>query len=174
MRAGDAIAQLLDPDADPESTVTELLGQERARTLGKVSSRTGAPVGAGDLRVTISYFGAARGKWQPRAFASDELAAPEWGPETGDLHLNEHVFLANVPAAVWTFELGGYPVLRKWLGYRQASRRGDRPLTLAEVRHLRSMVQRLAALLAFQPRLDDIYQAAAANAFTAEELGLRA
>jgi hypothetical protein len=48
--------------------------------------------------------------------------------------------------AVWGFELGGYPVLKKWLGYRQESRRGGRPLTLTEARYFRSMIQRLAAL----------------------------
>lgn len=173
VRAGDAVAQLLDPEADAEPTVREILGDERPRMLGVVRRRTGTGVGVEDLRVTVSYFGAAQGKWQPRAFLREERAVPEWGAETGDLHINDDVFLSNVPAAVWTFALGGYPVLKKWLGYRQANRRGDRPLTLAELRHLRSIIQRLAALVAFHPRLDELYQAAAADAFTAEELGLR-
>jgi hypothetical protein len=79
-----------------------------------------------------------------------------------------------VPERVWQHELGGYPVLKKWLGYRHADRRRGRPLTPAEARHFRSIIQRLAALLALQPELDGAYEAAAADAFSAEELGLRA
>lgn len=44
--------------------------------------------------------------------------------QTGDLYIEESVFFANVPEAVWKYELGGYPVLKKRLGYRQADRRG--------------------------------------------------
>ena len=46
---------------------------------------------------------------------------------------NETVFLANVPREVWRYELGGYPVLKKWLGYRYANRRSNRPLALSEL-----------------------------------------
>jgi hypothetical protein len=35
--------------------------------------------------------------------------------------INGQVRFANVPAAVWRFELGGYPTVKKWLGYRQAN-----------------------------------------------------
>jgi Type ISP C-terminal specificity domain len=33
---------------------------------------------------------------------------------TGDLYLNESIFLAHVPREIWRYELGGYPVLKKW------------------------------------------------------------
>jgi hypothetical protein len=77
-----------------------------------------------------------------------------------------------VPQAVWTFELGGYPVIKKCLGYRQRSRL-DRPLSLAEARHLRSMVQRIAGLLALGPELDRQYEQAAADVLAARALGVR-
>jgi len=64
-------------------------------------------------------------------------------------------------------------VLKKWLGYRHIDRREGHPLTLAEVNHFRSMIQRLAALVALRAQLDEAYEAAAADAFTAEDLGLR-
>ena len=48
-----------------------------------------------------------------------------------------------------------------------------RALSLAEARHFRSMVQRLAALLVLHDRLNAAYEQASADAFTAEELGLR-
>jgi hypothetical protein len=121
----------------------------------------------------IKYFGAAKGRWVERDFSVGEDPDPAWGEHTGDLYINPEVWLANVPVHVWKHELGGYPVLRKWLGYRSADRRGGAPLTPKEAQHLRSIVQRLAALLALRPELDAAYEEAAADAFTAEELGLR-
>jgi hypothetical protein len=123
--------------------------------------------------VTVSYYGAAKGNWKPRAFSDEEDAAIEWGDHTGDLYINGEVYFANVPVAVWRFELGGYPTLKKWLGYRQTNRRGGRPLTLAEAHHLRSMIQRLAGLLTLHRHLDQLYGAASARSLTAEDLGLR-
>jgi len=82
------------------------------------------------------------------------------------------VFYANVPEAVWTYQLGGYPVLKKWLSYRQADRRDNKPLSTDERRWLRSIVQRVAAPLALNDELDRIYSLAAENAFTAAELGI--
>ncbi len=57
-------------------------------------------------------------------------------------------------------------------GSRQADRRDDKPLTDDERRWVRQMIQRIAALLALGPQLDGLYQEAAANAFTADELGI--
>jgi hypothetical protein len=47
-----------------------------------------------------------------------------------DLYLNGTVFLANIPREILRYELGGYPVLKKWLGYRQAKRRDNAALSL--------------------------------------------
>ncbi|HWJ39238.1 MAG TPA: type ISP restriction/modification enzyme, partial [Sphingomicrobium sp.] len=96
-----------------------------------------------------------------------------WGEQTGDLFLNAETHFAHVPEAVWLYQLGGYPVLKKWLGYRQADRREGRPLDDEERRWLRQMIQRIAALLAMGPTLDALYQNAAADSFTAADLGLR-
>jgi hypothetical protein len=69
-----------------------------------------------------------------------------------------------------TYQLGGYPVLKKWLGYRQADRRDGKPLTDDERRWFRQMIQSVAALLALGPSLNELYEQAAASAFTAEEV----
>lgn len=74
--------------------------------------------------------------------------------------------------AVWTYQLGGYPVVKKWLGYRQANRRAGQPLTLDESKSLRQIIQRIAALLALGPHLDALYQDTAADAITAKELAI--
>jgi hypothetical protein len=42
--------------------------------------------------------------------------------------MNDNTFFAHMPEAVWTYQLGGYPVHKKWLGYCQADRRDGNPL----------------------------------------------
>ena len=79
-------------------------------------------------------------------------------------------YFGNVPELVWNYQLGGYPVLKKWLGYRQTDRRDGRPLTDDERRWFRQIIQRVAALLALGPLLNELYEETAASAFTAEEL----
>jgi hypothetical protein len=169
---GTEVGALLDPATDPTKLLTSLLGARR-RHLAVIATRSTEAVHDADLVVTVSYFGAAPGKWIPRRPTEDEGEAPAWGEQTGDLWLNDAVYLKNVPERVWRYELGGYPVLKKWLGYRDAKRRDGRPVTLAELDHLRGMVQRLAALLLLHAALDAAYEKAAADAFTATDLGLK-
>ena len=44
---------------------------------------------------------------------------PTLGDTTFDIYLNDVAYWRNVPAAVWTYKLGGYQVLKKWLSYRE-------------------------------------------------------
>ncbi|MCH8997065.1 MAG: N-6 DNA methylase [Proteobacteria bacterium] len=169
---GEQLASLMDAHRDAAETVIALLGQGRAATLAQIHRTDGKPIRPKDLKVTVNYWGGARGRWVARPFLSDEEPLPAWGEQTGDLYIGDEVFFANVPEAVWKYELGGYPVLKKWLGYRQANRRDDQPLTTEERRWFKSVVQRIAALLALAPSLDELYSAASEDAFTAEELGI--
>lgn len=178
--AGERIAVLLDPQVAPRPVLREILGEAYV-SLAKVS-QVGAP-GPIDFRVMYSYGGASQGRWIPTAPQTDvtivEASAqsegwrPEWGTVTGELYLNPSTYLANVPDRVWRYELGGYPVVKKWLGYRQANRRDGKSLTPAELECLRVIIHRIAALLAMHPHLDDLYEKAVENPFTIEELGLR-
>lgn len=170
-RLGEELVALLDPRADPTKLLTEILGPAR-RTLGVVSHCEGAPVREEDLVVTVSYYGAAQGSWMEREPLGDEVTAPALGESTGDLWLNDAIVLRNVPERVWRYELGGYPVIKKWLGYRDAKRRPGRGLTLGELNHLRSIVHRIAALLLRRDRLDAAYERAIVAPFTAADLGL--
>lgn len=176
--AGEQVTRLLDADRDAREVVEALLTPERAKLLGQLRRSDGANVSADDLKLTINYWGGGKGKWTPRPFLEMELPAPTWdaawGVRTGDLFLNAQAHFAHVPEAAWTYQLGGYPVLKKWLGYRQADRRGGKPLTEDERRWLRQLIQRIAALLAVGPRLDTLYQETISNSFTASELGIRA
>src|SRR5207249_12012573 len=134
--------------------------------------RSGGTLRASDLVVSYSYYGAAAGRYVPRELIPPETLRPCWGSLTADLYLNESVYLAHVPERVWRYELGGYPVLKKWLGYRDGRRRPGTSLSLAEADHLRGMIQRIASMLVLQERLDTAYEEVVRNAFTAEELGL--
>ncbi len=75
-----------------------------------------------------------------------------------DIFLNDRCCWRDVPAAVWEYTLGGYPVLKKWLSYREKPLLG-RGLRPEEVRHFTETARRIAALLALQPELDANYRA---------------
>lgn len=79
-----------------------------------------------------------------------------------DVWLNDAVCWSAVPLAVWSYTLGGYQVLKKWLSYRERTLLG-RPLTLEEALHVTHTVRRIAALLLLSPDLDAAYRAAAAD-----------
>ena len=172
--AGEQVTRLLDAGRDAADVVQGIVGADRARALGPLKQFDGEQVRPQDLKVTITYWGGGKGRWKPRPFIAEELPATEygdaWGERTGDLYLNNDAYFANVPELVWTYQLGGYPVLKKWLAYRQADRRDGQALTDDERRWLRQIIQRLAALLAITPHLDGLYQEASANCFTSTEL----
>jgi hypothetical protein len=172
--AGEQVTRLLDAARPASEVVDAVLGRERMRVLGPLQRTDGKQVRPEDLKVAVTYWGGGKGGWKPRPFLAEELPASEyeaaWGDRTGDLYLNDAAYFANVPELVWKYELGGYPVLKKWLGYRQSDRRDGKPLTDIERRWFRQIVQRIAALLTLGPPLDALYQEAAANAFTIDEL----
>jgi len=175
--AGEQVGRLLDADRDAREVVEAVITPERAKLLGQLRRSDSDQVTADDLKLTVTYWGGGKGKWTPRPFLEPELPAEAWdgawGERTGDLFLNAQAHFAHVPEAVWTYQLGGYPVLKKWLGYRQADRREGKPLTEDERRWLRQMIQRISALLALGPTLDSLYQETVSSSFTAVELGIR-
>ena len=166
---GERLARLLDPRGDAGRVLRNLLGND-VKTLAVVRRAGGGSVKERDLVVAHSYFGSAAGKWERRVPENAEPQYPEWGPLTGDLYLNDKVFLSHVPQAVWRYKMGGYPVLKKWLGYRDARRRDGAPLTLPELAHLRGMIRRIAALLMLRTTMDNSYEQATANAWLIDEL----
>ena len=86
-----------------------------------------------------------------RPFTQEERAAlgeaqSLVGESTFDIYLNDDAFWCNVPAGVWTYKLGGYQVLKKWLSYREHKILG-RVLKEEEVRHFSDTARRIAAIL---------------------------
>jgi len=168
---GERLRALLDPLCNATKVLKELLGED-ARKLAVLTRHGGPSVGEKDLEVTNTFFGAAAGGWIERPAGHTERMYPEWGEQTGDLFINEGTFFQHVPERVWRYGLGGYPVIKKWLGYRDGTRRPNTPLTLNETTHLRGMVHRLAAVLRLEQTLDSLYDKAIQDCFTAEELGV--
>ena len=112
-----------------------------------------------DFAVTAGWghFGAAdavmpgQGRVVERAYTPDERVAlgdalPTLGETTFDIYLNPRAFWRNVPAAIWTYKLGGYQVLKKWLSYRERSIL-DRQLSPEEVQHFTDAARRIGAIL---------------------------
>ena len=86
------------------------------------------------------------------------------GDETCDVYLNPVACWRNVPARVWSYTIGGYQVIKKWLSYREKDLLG-RGLSPEEARGVRDTARRIAALLLLGPRLDANYVAAKESGF---------
>lgn len=101
------------------------------------------------------------GRLSVREYAADERRAIEaaaramgvhsgaayalLGYSTRDIYLSNQVYLANIPAKVWEFTVGGYQVLKKWLSYRETDVLG-RPLTHGEIMDFSLAARRIAYL----------------------------
>ena len=155
---GRELARLLDPDA-PVSGVTDGTLRPGIATIAVPVTADGRNMTGGDFAVTAGWghFGSGdavmpgQGRVVERAYMPFERAAlgdaaPVLGRTTFDIYLNPSAFWCNVPAAVWTYKLGGYQVLKKWLSYRERSVL-DRALTPQEVLDLTDIARRIAAIL---------------------------
>lgn len=85
------------------------------------------------------------------------------GEKTLDVHLNSVAYWSGVPENAWSYTVGGYQVLKKWLSYREKRLLG-RDLRPEEAREFSATVGRIAALLLLAPRLDENYRKAASVA----------
>ena len=169
---GREVADLLDVEA-PVGGVTSGSIDEALRPLGVPEPCDGerSQLRPSDFAVTAgwgyeAHHGATMpggGTYDERSRTPDEAQAlPEgaierWGDTVYDVYLNETARWRNVPSRVWAYTLGGYPVIKKWLSYREDDVL-DRRLTLDEVQHVTEMTRRIAALLLLEPRLDENYE----------------
>ena len=80
-----------------------------------------------------------------------------------DVHINSAAGWSAVPAKVWSYTLGGYPVLKKWLSYRETEVMG-RPLRGEEMLHFAKTVRRITEILCMGPALDAVHALARESA----------
>ena len=155
---GCELARLLDPET-PVPGVTQGPLRPEFVTVAVPATIDGRNMTGEDFSVTASWghFGTGdavmpgQGRAVERAYTLDERAAmgealPALGETTFDIHLNARAFWRNVPAAVWSYKLGGYQVLKKWLSYRERDILA-RPLTPEEVQHFTDTARRIGGIL---------------------------
>ena len=155
---GRELAVLLDPET-PVPGVTQAPLRPEVAAIAVPATVETRNMAGDDFAVTAGWghYGRdgavmpARGRAVERPCTPEERAAmgdalPVLGGSTFDIHLNGNAFWRNVPAAVWTYKLGGYQILKKWLSYRERPILG-RPLHSEEVQHFADTARRIAAIL---------------------------
>jgi len=161
-RLGHLVAELLLPDRSVRGVTCGSIRPE-LRPLGVPSKVGGGNIDPNaDLKVeaTWGFLGAKNavmcGKGKTLPSAADPQGAL-------DVYLNDRVYWANVPLDVWTMTIGGYPVIKKWLSYREFRVLG-RPLLQEEMTYIAEVMRRLKALLLLGDALDANYRAVAETA----------
>ena len=155
---GRELAALLDSETPIAGVTTGALRPEIAG-IAVPSTMDGKNMAGNDFALMSGWghFGA-RGSVMPgagraaeRPYTAEERtaladSARTFGETTFDIYLNGNAFWKNVPRAVWTYRLGGYQVLKKWLSYRERSVL-DRPLKFEEVQHFTDTARRIARII---------------------------
>jgi hypothetical protein len=157
---GRRVTALLDPEAEvPGVTHGEI--RPELRPVAVVSHAEGRSLdpGANHLAVTAGwgYEGRAGITMPGQGHLEAAEDAPAALSPAYDVYLNDVAYWAKVPAGVWEYTLGGYPVLKKWLSYRERRVLG-RDLTPEEARAFTRIARRIAALLALEEALDANYR----------------
>ncbi|MCH7224640.1 type ISP restriction/modification enzyme [Haloferula sp. A504] len=154
---GRQLAALLDPEI-PVPGVTDLKIRDDLKGLGEltVSGSAKSP----DLAINARWgYAGQNGVTMP---GPGKVASGTRGEGFLDIHLNATTRWKDVPEGVWTYTLGGYQVLKKWLSYRELALLG-RPLTTDEAQQFTHHVRRIASILALHPSLDAHYRGTTGN-----------
>ena len=162
---GRELARLLDPDT-PVPGVTQSALRTEIAALAVPATIDGRNMTGEDFALTAGwgYFGSGdavmpgQGRVVERAYTSVERTAlgdavDTLGETTFDIYLNARAYWRSIPANVWTYKLGGYQVLKKWLSYRERSILG-RALSPKEVQHFTNSARRIAAILLVTNKLE--------------------
>ena len=155
---GRELAALLDPETLVPGVTQGSLRPEIS-PIAVPATTDGRNMAADDFAVTAGWghYGTGdavmpgQGRVVERGYTPKELVAlgdalPALGETTFDIHLNARAFWRNVPAAVWSYKLGGYQVLKKWLSYRERPILG-RTLKPEEVQHFAEIARRIGRIL---------------------------
>lgn len=154
---GRTVAELLSADKSVPGVTT---GKLRAELKGlaiptKIDGGSIDP----DMDLEVSASWGFRNKAGSVMCGTGKVLANETDPDGAvDVYINDSVCWRNVPRDVWEMTIGGYPVVKKWLSYRELRVLG-RPLTVDEMTYITHVVRRLKALLLLGPELDANYRA---------------
>lgn len=183
-RLGEQVARLLDVARPFEGIETSPFNFQ-LEPFGALSTFDGKAPEDGDaaLRLTENWgFFAERGIVQPGTPRLSQRAPDETEsaslvslglpPETPVLDLPLHraadgtlvSWWSGVPRPVWETVIGGYPVLKKWLSYRDERVLG-RPMHAKEAAQAESIVRRLVLLWSLAAQLDENYARCVADAY---------
>ena len=143
---GKEITALLDIHQDIKG-VSEVPFRKELQAIAVIERNGKASVNPdeGDLELTTGWGHAGKGgatmpgkgKTTDRPYAPPEAKALAesvaiLGEKTVDVYLNDRVCWRNIPEKVWDYTISGYPVIKKWLSYREKELLG-RSLTVDEV-----------------------------------------
>ena len=155
---GRELAALLDSET-PVPGITEGPPRPEIAAVAVPSKVDGGNILGDDFTLTAGWghFGQGEavmpglGRVVERPYTAEERAAlggavSTLGETTFDVYLNDSSYWRNVPAAVWSYKLGGYQVLKKWLSYREEKVLG-RSMLSEEVQHFTDTARRIAAIL---------------------------
>ena len=163
---GRELAALLNPDT-PVPGVTQAPLRPEIAAIAVPATVDGRNMAGDDFALTAGWghYGQGdavmpgQGRAAERAFTPEERTAmgdtlPALGATTFDIHLNDRAYWRSVPAAVWTYRLGGYQVLKKWLSYRERDIL-RRKLKAEEVQYFTDTARRIAAILCLADSADN-------------------
>ena len=155
---GRELAALLDSETPVPGVTSGALRPEMASIAVPTTTDRGN-MAADDFALTAGWghFGQGEavmpglGRVVKRPYTAEERAtmgsmADALSDITLDIHVNDRAYWCNVPAAVWSYKLGGYQVLKKWLSYREHGVLG-RAMKPDEVQHFADTARRIAAIL---------------------------
>ena len=155
---GRDLAALLDSDTPVPGVTTGALRPEVA-AIAVPATADGRNMTGDDFALTAGWghFGQGdavmpgHGRVVERLYTADERAAlggaaRTLGDGTLDVYLNGRAYWRNVPSAVWSYKLGGYQVLKKWLSYRERGVLG-RAMKAEEVQHFTDTARRIGAVV---------------------------
>jgi hypothetical protein len=180
---GRKVAALLDVESRVNG-VTVGSVRDELRLVAHLAREDGGQIdpNAGHLRVTAGWgyrqrsnraIMAGQGKSVEREYTTDErdvllrgaevLGLTEGkvfarlGQTTFDVYMNDGTYWENIPGKVWHYTMGGHPVIKKWLSYREEGVH-HRPLTVDEALEVTATARRVVALLLLEEDLDKSYE----------------
>ncbi|MCL0085643.1 hypothetical protein M1N69_05805, partial [Thermodesulfovibrionales bacterium] len=96
--------------------------------------------------------GAPIAKFQGRADNRIEKGFPRYNEEEGRAYISKTQYFEGIEKEVWTYQIGGYQVLDKWLKDRK-----EKILSLEDIKHYCQITTTLKRTIEIQKDIDELY-----------------